>query len=169
MYAIIDVETTGGSARWERITEIAIVLHDGAKVVDTYSTLLNPDRSIPWNITRITGITDDMVADAPRFFEVAKQIVQMTENCIFVAHNVSFDYSFIKEEFSRLGYDYSRKQLCTVRLARKVFPGLPSYSLSNLKRHFGIHAEQSHRALDDTLATVKLFELILGEQHGVNA
>ncbi len=166
MFAIIDVETTGGTARWERITEIAIVLHDGEKVVDTFSTLLNPERSIPWNITQITGITDAMVARAPRFFEVAKQIVQMTEGCIFVAHNVSFDYSFVREEFSRLGFDYTRKQLCTVRLARKVFPGLPSYSLSNLKKHFNIHAEQSHRALDDTLATVKLFELILAEQEG---
>jgi len=166
MYAIIDVETTGGTARWERITEIAIVLHDGEKVVDTFSTLLNPDRSIPWNITQITGITDDMVAQAPRFFEVAKQIVQMTEGCIFVAHNVTFDYAFVREEFARLGYDFSRKQLCTVRLSRKVFPGLPSYSLSNLKKHFNIHAEQSHRALDDTLATTKLFELILAEQDG---
>ncbi len=164
MFAIIDVETTGGTARWERITEIAIVLHDGEKVVDTFSTLLNPERSIPWNITLITGITDAMVADAPRFYEVAKQIVQMTEDCIFVAHNVSFDYSFVREEFSRLGYEFSRKQLCTVRLARKVFPGLPSYSLSNLKKHFNIHAEKSHRALDDTLATTRLFELILSAQ-----
>jgi DNA polymerase-3 subunit epsilon len=166
MYAIIDVETTGGTAQWERITEIAIVLHDGTKVVDTFSTLLNPDRSIPWNITQITGITDEMVAQAPRFFEVAKQIVQMTEGCIFVAHNVTFDYSFVREEFARLGYDFSRKQLCTVRLSRKVFPGLPSYSLSNLKKHFNIHAAQSHRALDDTLATTQLFELILAEQEG---
>lgn len=166
MYAIIDVETTGGTARWERITEIAIVLHDGNKVVNTFSTLLNPDRSIPWNITQITGITDEMVAQAPRFYEVAKEIVQLTEGCIFVAHNVSFDYSFVREEFSRLGYDFSRKQLCTVRLARKVFPGLNSYSLSNLKKHFNIHAEKSHRALDDTLATTRLFELILAEQSG---
>jgi DNA polymerase-3 subunit epsilon len=166
MYAIIDVETTGGTARWERITEIAIVLHDGEKVVDTFSTLLNPDRSIPWNITQITGITDDMVAHAPRFYEVAKQIVQMTEGCIFVAHNVTFDYNFVREEFARLGFDFSRKQLCTVRLARKVFPGLPSYSLSNLKKHFGIYAEKSHRALDDTLATAQLFERILAEHEG---
>lgn len=165
-YAIIDVETTGGAARYERITEIAIVLHDGEKVIDTFSTLLNPERSIPWNITQITGITDAMVADAPKFFEVARQIVQMTEDAIFVAHNVSFDFSFIREEFARLGYTYSRRQLCTVRLARKTFPGLPSYSLSNLKKHFGIAAERSHRALDDTLATVTLFERILSEQDG---
>lgn len=166
MFAIIDVETTGGVARYERITEIAIVLHDGEKVVDTFSTLINPERSIPWGITQLTGITDEMVAHAPKFYEVAKQIVQMTEDAVFVAHNVSFDYSFVREEFTRLGYTFSRKQLCTVRLSRKVFPGLPSYSLSNLKRHFGIAAERSHRALDDTLATTRIFEMILAEQSG---
>ncbi|MFN0014379.1 MAG: exonuclease domain-containing protein [Saprospiraceae bacterium] len=166
MYAIIDVETTGGSARFERITEIAIVLHDGKQVLDTFSTLLNPERSIPWSITQITGITDEMVAHAPRFFEVAKQIVQMTEGAVFVAHNVAFDYGFVSEEFARLGYEFSRKKLCTVRLARQVFPGLPSYSLSNLKRHFGIVSEKSHRALDDTLATVEVFERILAAQTG---
>ena len=166
MYAIIDVETTGGVARYERITEIAIVVHDGERVVDKFATLLNPERSIPRQITQITGITDQMVANAPKFYEVAKQIVELTEGKIFVAHNVSFDYSFVREEFARLGYDFQRRQLCTVRLARKVFPGLPSYSLSNLKSHFQIHAEKSHRALDDTLATTRLFELILGEQSG---
>lgn len=169
MYAIIDIETTGGTARYERITEIAIVLHDGERVVDTFTTLLNPERSIPWNITQLTGITDEMVAHAPKFFEVAKQIVQMTEGAIFVAHNVSFDYSFVREEFARLGYPFSRKQLCTVRLSRQVFPGLPSYSLSNLKRHFGIFSEKSHRALDDTLATVELFERILAAQDGAGS
>ncbi|MBK8557204.1 MAG: GIY-YIG nuclease family protein [Lewinellaceae bacterium] len=165
-YAIIDVETTGGTARFERITEIAIVLHDGDQVLDTFSTLLNPERSIPWSITQLTGISNDMVADAPKFFEVAKQVVKMTEGAIFVAHNVQFDYSFVREEFARLGYPFSRKQLCTVRLSRQVFPGLPSYSLSNLKRHFGIFAERSHRALDDTLATTKIFEMILQAQQG---
>lgn len=165
-YAIIDVETTGGMARFERITEIAVVLHDGRQVIDTFSTLLNPERSIPWSITQLTGITDEMVAHAPKFYEVAKQLVELTEGAIFVAHNVSFDYSFVREEFARLGYTYTRRQLCTVRLSRKVFPGLASYSLSNLKRHFGIYAEQSHRALDDTLATVQIFERILAAQAG---
>lgn len=153
-------------AKYERITEIAIVVHDGEKVVQTFSTLLNPERSIPRQITQITGITDQMVARAPKFFEVAKQIVQLTEGKIFVAHNVNFDYSFVREEFARLGYDFNRRQLCTVRLSRKVFPGLPSYSLSNLKQHFQIHADKSHRALDDTLATTQLFEKILAEQEG---
>jgi DNA polymerase III subunit epsilon len=160
-YAIVDIETTGGLGRGERITEIAIVLHDGSQVLDTFTTLLNPEQRIPWNITVLTGITDAMVANAPRFFEVAKQIVTITEGAIFVAHNVSFDYYFIREEFARLGYSYTRPQLCTVRLSRKVFPGLPSYSLSNLKQHFRIYSERSHRALDDTLATVNIFERIL--------
>ncbi|MEZ4917537.1 MAG: exonuclease domain-containing protein [Saprospiraceae bacterium] len=163
-YAIIDVETTGGTARYERITEIAIVVHDGEKIIDQFSTLINPERSIPPNIVRITGITDDMVADAPRFYEVAKQVVELTEGAVFVAHNVQFDYSFIREEFARLGYSFTRKKLCTVRLSRATFPGLRSYSLSNLKKHFGIHADRSHRALDDTLATVELFERILAQQ-----
>ncbi len=166
LFAIIDVETTGGRPEFERITEIAIVLHDGERVVDTFSTLLNPERSIPWNITQLTGITNDMVATAPKFYEVAKKIVEMTTDAIFVAHNVSFDYGFIREEFRRFGYDFSRKQLCTVRMSRKAFPGLRSYSLSNLKQHFGIYAENSHRALDDTLATVEIFERILAEQEG---
>jgi len=165
-YAIIDIETTGGTARHERITEIAIVLHDGSQVLDTFSSLVNPERSIPWNITQITGITDEMVAHAPKFYEIAKTIVELTEDAIFVAHNVNFDYSFVREEFARLGYPYTRKQLCTVRLSRQVFPGLTSYSLSNLKKHFNIYAEKSHRALDDTLATVELFERILAAQEG---
>lgn len=166
-YAIIDVETTGGAAANERMTEIAIVLHDGERVLDTFSTLLNPERTIPWNITMITGITDAMVATAPRFYEVAKQIVEMTTGAVFVAHNVQFDYSFVREEFARLGFQFTRKKLCTVRLARKTFPGLRSYSLTNLKQHFGIHADRSHRALDDALATTDLFERILAAQTGL--
>ncbi|MCS6929378.1 MAG: exonuclease domain-containing protein [Saprospiraceae bacterium] len=167
MYAIVDVETTGGSARYERVIEIAIVLYDGRRIVDTFSTLLYPERSIPWNITRVTGITDEMVANAPRFFEVARRIVEMTREAIFVAHNVSFDYGFLREEFARLGYTYTcRQRLCTVRLARKVFPGLPSYSLDHLRVHFGIDSGRSHRALDDALATTQLLERILATQQG---
>lgn len=161
MFAIVDIETTGGSSRWECITEIAIVRHDGQRILDTFSTLINPGRSIPWNIAQLTGITDEMVADAPKFFEVARQIVELTDGAVFVAHNVQFDYGFIKSEFARLGYVYSRRQLCTVRLARKVFPGLPGYSLSRLKDWFGISSARSHRALDDTLATVQIFEKLL--------
>ena len=114
-YAIIDIETTGGTAEREKITEIAIVLHDGEKTLDTYQTLINPERSIPYNIIQLTGITNELVADAPKFFEVAKDIVEFTKDCIFVAHNVQFDYSFVQAEFKRLGFIYQRRRLCTVR------------------------------------------------------
>ncbi len=168
LFAIIDVETTGGQASSDKITEIAIVLHDGKQIVEQYSTLINPNRSIPIGITRLTGISDEMVKDAPQFYEVAKKIVQMTEGAIFVAHNVRFDYQFIREEFKRLGYTYTRKQLCTVKLSRQHFPGLASYSLGNLIKHFNIKTANRHRALDDALATTIVFEKILDIKAGLS-
>ncbi len=165
-YAIIDIETTGLKAPRDKITEIAIVLHDGERVLDEWSTLINPEVPIPYGITELTGITNDMLADAPRFYEVAREIVERTEGAIFVAHNVRFDYSFVREEFRRLGYTYTRKQLCTVRLARQAFPGLPSYSLDSLIRHLRIPVENRHRALGDARATALLFEQILERQRG---
>jgi DNA polymerase III subunit epsilon len=169
IYAIIDIETTGGKADSDKITEIAIMLHDGSKVIDTFETLVNPERSIPYYITQVTGITDNMVADAPKFYEVAKQIVKMTEGAIFVAHNVRFDYSFIQEEFKRLGFTYVRKQLCTVRLSREAFPGLRSYALGNLITHFKIKVADRHRAMADVKATAQIFEKILSKENNVEA
>ena len=163
-YAIIDIETTGGAAAREKITEIAIVLHDGTKVIETFETLLNPERSIPVYITQITGISDAMVAKAPKFYEVAKKIVTMTEGAVFVAHNVRFDYGFVQEEFRRLGYTYTRQQLCTVKLSRQAFPGLRSYALGNLIEHFNIKTTDRHRAMADTMATVEIFEKIFLKQ-----
>jgi DNA polymerase-3 subunit epsilon len=167
VYAIIDIETTGGMAKRDRITEIAIVLYDGEKIIDRFESLINPERSIPPEITRITGITNSMVTNAPRFYEVAKKVVSMTEGAIFVAHNVRFDYSFIKEEFESLGFTFTRKQLCTVVLSRKAFPGLRSYSLGNLITHFNIKVENRHRAMDDVLATVDILGRILSNDEGV--
>lgn len=149
----------------DKITEIAIVVFDGEKIIEQYDTLINPERRIPAEITRITGITDEMVADAPKFYEVAKKVVELTEGRIFVAHNVRFDYGFLKEEFGRLGYSFSRRQLCTVRLSRTAFPGLSSYSLGNLIKNFDINVDSRHRALDDTLATLQVFMYILEEQN----
>ncbi len=160
-YAIVDIETTGGLFKRDRITEIAIVLHDGKSNIEQFSSLVNPERSIPPEISRITGITNEMVQDAPKFYEIAKQVVELLEGAIFVAHNVRFDYTFIKNEFKALGYTFTKRQLCTVKLARKAFPGLTSYSLGNLIRHFDIQVEARHRALDDTLATTELFEQII--------
>ena len=165
IYAIVDLETTGGMAKRDKITEIGIVLYDGEKIINKYQTLVNPGRSIPSEITRITGITNEMVADAPMFYEVAKDVVEMTDGAIFVAHNVRFDYSFLKQEFGSLGYTFTKRQLCTVRLSRKTFPGLRSYSLGNLIKHFGIPVDARHRALDDAMATTELLEKILNQDY----
>ncbi|AYA36411.1 DNA polymerase III subunit epsilon [Hymenobacter oligotrophus] len=161
MYAIIDLETTGGQPTQDRITEIAIFIHDGEQVVDSFSTLLNPGRPIPFYIQQLTGITDEMVRDAPHFHQIAKKVVQMTEGCVFVAHNVRFDYSFLKKEFADLGYTYSRKTLCTVRLSRSLIPGQPSYSLGKLCANIGIELNNRHRAFGDAEATAILFDRLL--------
>ncbi len=160
MYAILDIETTGGSPKTEKITEIAIFFHDGEKVVDEWSTLINPEKNIPYFITGLTGITNEMVADAPRFYEVARELVERTENHIIVGHNVKFDYSFIKSEFKHLGFDFERNTLCTIKLSRKIFPGHKSYSLGKLCKDLGIEIHDRHRAAGDALATVKLFEML---------
>jgi DNA polymerase III subunit epsilon len=163
-YAIVDIETTGGMPKRDKIIEIAIVIHDGVNIIDQYSSLVNPQRSIPYEITRITGIDNSMVTDAPKFYEIAKEIVLFTEGAIFVAHNVNFDYSFIREEFDKLGYTFSKRQLCTVKLSRKAFAGLHSYSLGNLIRHFDINVSARHRALDDALATAEIFGMIISKK-----
>jgi DNA polymerase-3 subunit epsilon len=164
MYAIVDIETTGGNASLDKITEIAVILHDGQKIVREFSTLINPECSIPYSITALTGITNDMVADAPRFYEVARELVEMTENKIFVAHNVAFDYGFVRNEFQRLGFEYKRERLCTVRLSRRLVPGHPSYSLGNICRALNIEISDRHRALGDARATAQLLNYLLSRE-----
>lgn len=161
MYAIIDVETTGGSAFNEKLTEISIFQFDGKQITGQFSTLINPERAIPFMITRLTGITDEMVRDAPKFYEVAREIIEMTEGRVFVAHNANFDYNFIRQEYKRLGYSYNRKTLCTVKLSRKLIPGHRSYSLGNLCNDLGIIIQNRHRAAGDAEATVKVLERLL--------
>lgn len=157
-FAIVDIETTGSYASANCITEIAILLHDGEKVINQFSTLINPGTTIPPFISRLTGITNDMVRTAPCFHQVAKTIWEMTDNAVFVAHNVNFDYSFIREEFKQLGADFKRQKLCTVRLSRAAFPGHTSYSLGTICSQLGIKINDRHRALGDAEATVQLFE-----------
>jgi DNA polymerase III subunit epsilon len=168
-YCVIDIETTGGDPKVERITEIAVYRFDGQTVVDSFVSLVNPERPIPEFITRITGINNDMVQDAPKFFEIARRLVEITQDTIFVAHNARFDYGFVQKEFRQLGYTFIRKQLCTVRLTRKFFPGLRSYSLPNLCKHFQIQNEASHRAWGDATATLELFRRILAKSGGEDA
>ncbi len=161
MYSIIDIETTGRNPKTEKITEIAVFIHDGTRITDEFSSLVNPERNIPSFITEITGISNKMVEDAPRFYEIAKDIIELTSDRILVAHNAHFDYGFIREEFRQLGYIYRRNLLCTVKLSRKMIPGLRSYSLGKLCSDLKIGIEDRHRAKGDAHATVKLFEMLL--------
>lgn len=161
MFAIIDIETTGHSYKFGKITEIALYQHNGQEVTHSFSTLINPEMDIPYFITELTGIDNEMVKNAPKFYEVAKTIVELTQGRTFVAHNVSFDYNFIKEEYNKLGYNYMRKTMCTVKLSRKLLPGHGSYSLGKLCSDLNIEINGRHRAAGDALATVKLFEILL--------
>jgi DNA polymerase-3 subunit epsilon len=161
VYAIVDIETTGGYAAAHGITEIAVFVHDGERVIRHFETLVNPLQHIPKYITALTGIDNRMVEDAPVFNEIADVLHDILGENIFIAHNVNFDYSFVKHQLKGAGYELATKKLCTVRLGRKVFPGLPSYSLGNLCRSLNIDIENRHRAGGDAKATVKLFEHML--------
>ena len=159
-YVVVDIETTGGGASYHRITEIGAVKVVNGEVVDEWQSLINPQRHIPQRITQLTGISNHMVADAPVFAEIAEDFAAFTEDAVFVAHNVNFDYGFIKQEFERLGVRYRRPKQCTVRLMRKVKPGLDSYSLAALTKYFGISMEQHHRALSDARAAAELLKIV---------
>lgn len=160
-FCIVDIETTGKKGNRHKITEIAIIEFDGEKIIDSYSTLINPETSIPYFISKLTGITAEMVEEAPKFYEVAKEIFQRLEGRTFVAHNVFFDYNIIKKEYSDLGFHFSAPKLCTVRLARQFFPGHKSYSLGKICNDLEIAITSRHRALGDAKATVQLFQKIL--------
>lgn len=161
MYAIVDIETTGGYADSHRITEIAIYHHDGIRITDRFHTLINPGRNIPFYITGLTGISQEMVWDSPSFPEVAKVVLDQLDGRIFVAHNAHFDYSFLKREFELAGVSWQSKKLCTVRLSRQIIPGLKSYSLGSLASSLGITISDRHRAGGDVAATAKIFDLLL--------
>lgn len=160
IYAITDLETTGGSPKNTKITEIAIYKHDGNEIIDEYLTLVNPEIPIPSFITQLTGIHDDMVTRAPKFYEIAKDIIEFIEDCVFVAHNVGFDYGVLRGEFKSLGFDFRKPHLCTVRASRIILPGHASYSLGKLSKDLNIDLNGRHRASGDALATCELFKLI---------
>ncbi|PZR40621.1 MAG: DNA polymerase III subunit epsilon [Azospira oryzae] len=168
MYAVVDIETTGGYAGNHRVTEIAIYHHDGLQITDSFHTLINPGRNVPQFITGLTGITTEMVRNAPSFEEIAKEIYSWLKDRIFVAHNAQFDYSFIKKEFEEVGIAWAPKKLCTVRLSRKIIPGLHSYSLGRLAESLGIRITDRHRAGGDALATAHILDLLIRkDQNGV--
>lgn len=160
-YAIVDIETTGGNASHSRITEIAIIIHDGTTVLDRYETLVNPEKDIPPSIFGLTGINNEMVANAPIFDTISEKVLEMLTDRVFVAHNVNFDYSFVHHQLAQAGFKWTAKKLCTVRAARKIRPGLGSYSLGNLCNSLNIGLENRHRAGGDADATALLFSLLM--------
>ncbi|WP_081212407.1 exonuclease domain-containing protein [Salegentibacter sediminis] len=163
MYAILDIETTGGKYNEEGITEIAIYKFDGHQITDQFISLVNPEKPIQPFVVNLTGINNEMLRNAPKFYEVAKRIVEITTDCVVVAHNAKFDYRILRTEFRRLGFDYERRSLCTVELSKKLIPGQQSYSLGKLVRALGIPLSDRHRANGDAQATVKLFKMLLAK------
>jgi DNA polymerase-3 subunit epsilon len=161
LYTVVDIETTGNGYKGSKITEISIFVFDGKVIIDEFTTLVNPEQNIPPFITNLTGITDAMVRNAPKFYEIAKKVEEITKDTIFVAHNVNFDYNIIHEEFKNLGFDFKRKKLCTVRLSRKIIPGLSSYSLGNICTSENIPINGRHRAKGDAEATTELFRRLI--------
>lgn len=161
MYSVVDIETTGNGYKGQKITEISIFIFDGEKIIDEFTSLVNPEQKIPYFITNLTGITEAMVRTAPKFYEIAKKVAEITKDTVFVAHNVNFDYNIIRDEFKSLGFDFKRKKLCTVRLSRKIIPGLASYSLGNICSAEGIEIAARHRAKGDAEATVELFRRLI--------
>jgi len=164
IFSIIDVETTGYPKN--KITDISIFSTDGKSIIKEFHSLVNPSTTIPRNITRLTGISDETVKDAPKFFEIAKQVLDNTKDSIFVAHNVNFDFNVIKNEYKELGYSFKRKKLCTVKLSRKIIPGYKSYSLGKLCADLKIPIHGRHRAKGDAFATFKLFKLLFEKSNG---
>ena len=161
LFAIVDIETTGGYAAANGITEIAVCISDGQKILSEFHTLLNPVYTIPKYVMALTGITNEMVEYERPFSSVADELFELLHDKIFVAHNVNFDYSFVKYHLAQSGYNLTCKKLCTVRLGRQILPGAPGYGLGKICKHLGILIEDRHRAIGDALATVKLFHHLL--------
>lgn len=159
-YVIVDIETTGGKKEHDKITEIAMIKVVNGQIVEKWHSLINPQRRIPRYITELTGIDNEMVNDAPIFSEVIDDIDAFSKDAIFVAHNVNFDFGFIKAEFARLERYFKRAKLCTVQLGRKWLPGHASYSLGKICQDLNIPLQGHHRALNDAMATVELFNFI---------
>ncbi|WP_231609243.1 exonuclease domain-containing protein [Pseudoalteromonas sp. NZS37] len=164
VYSVVDIETTGGLKGGNRITEIGVVKVQHGKVIDTWTSLVNPERHIPGFITSLTGISDSMVYNAPVFADIAKPLLDKLAGSIFVAHNVNFDYGFIKKECEMAGHFFKMPKMCTVVESRKAFKGLKSYSLGNLSSHFNLNLTSHHRALADATATAELLLLIQQSQ-----
>lgn len=163
MYAVVDIEATGGNHIKGKVIEVAIYIYDGTKIIEEYSTLVNPEVKIDWYVAKLTGITNDMVKNAPVFATVAKEISDILKGQIFVAHDVDFDYMFLKTELKKAGFNLNEPKVCTIKLSEKIYPEADSYSLGKLCDTLDIYIpeEDRHRAGGDALATTKLLGLLL--------
>lgn len=157
--AIVDLETTGGDPRADRITEVGIVLVDGAQRRE-WSTLVNPGVGIPLTIQRFTGITDAMVAGAPRFADIAEELAALLHERLFIAHNARFDHGFLRNEFARLGIDFSPRVMCSVKLSRALYPAFPRHGLDALMERFGLACDARHRALGDARVVRDFLDIV---------
>lgn len=165
-FVVVDVETTGGQARGvDRVTEVAAVYVEGDRVEVAFESLVNPGRPIPWHITRLTGISDAMVRDAPRFEDIAGEFAAHLVGRVFVAHNASFDFGFLDAEFGRVAPTPLESlvlgQLCTVRLARRLLSHLPRRNLDAVSAHYGVTIADRHRASGDAVATAEVLRGLL--------
>lgn len=167
IYAVVDIETTGSRKSGSAITEIAVVRVQNQRVISEWSSLINPQRHVPAYITKLTGIDNTMVASAPVFAEIADKLSEQLKDSIFVAHNVGFDYGFIKAAYESIGKSFRKPKYCTVKNARRAFPGLKSYSLGALTEYFDIDLNGAHRALNDARATADLLRLIQSENESL--
>ncbi len=162
-FSIIDTETTGMHPSYARVIDIGIIRVENGEVVERYETLVNPGEVVPRPITRLTGITDQMLVGAPVFADVALQVEKLLSGAVFVAHNAAFDYGFIKHEFARAGIEWSAESLCTVTLSRRLFPGERSHSLEAIIERYGIGADERHRALPDAEAVLEFMQSVSRE------
>jgi DNA polymerase-3 subunit epsilon len=160
LFAIVDIETTGSKFPGNRIIDLAIIRHNGKEVVSEWHSLLRPDVAIPPFVIELTGISEEMVAQAPLFQDVAVDVIAQLRDCVFVAHDVNFDYSFLRHELKEVGYTLEMEKICTLKNSRKFLPGQASYSLGRLCTSLGIVVDQRHRAIGDARATASLFSLL---------
>ena len=167
-YAIVDIETTGSHAKGHGITEIAAIITDGTAEIERWETLVDPGLPIPLHITQLTGITNYMVEAAPTFDAIADELEEFLSGCVFVAHNVGFDYAFIRGHYETMGRVWRSPKLCTVRMARKLLPGHASYSLGRICEDLGIGNDARHRAMGDCAATVELFHRMMATERAAD-
>ncbi|CAN5441327.1 hypothetical protein BH10PAT3_BH10PAT3_1240 [soil metagenome] len=153
----LDIETTGGNARYSRITEIGALRVEDNKIVNRFKQLINPEERVPSFITGLTGITDEMLWDAPTFRSIADDLDLFLDGGLFIAHNVSFDYSFIKMEFERIGYRFNMDRACSARLSKRLYPEHKSHALDRVIERMNLDVKNRHRAYDDAEVIWKFY------------